>query len=363
MRGSVLLREAVIPCNRKARNQHTMRLRYACALALSCSAFALLAQPNLTAATSIPPAGLTVTYNTANAYASTGATGANVTWEHWNLLVPATSSQDIQYLAPSVTPSSALVPAATLLSTDGGSDTTFWAATGQGLEMVGTRVDPALGGVLSFTDPSLELKLPCTFGTTWSDVTSDSYTASGFPVTRTGTITGNADAYGSLELPLNVDYPAVLRVHVRREVTDASAVVTTNRIANIYSFYITTQTTPIVILQEDSTRINAGSWAVTRRQMAVGNPGMVGVEESGADGIRFHAFPNPTTDVLNVSFAEGTAVATNVELIDATGRRALNTAVQGGRVVLDAEGLKPGLYTMRVFSGETVIGTSRITIL
>lgn len=338
-------------------------IRYTCVLAFLLSAYALLAQPTLTAATSIPSAGLTVTYNTANAYTSTGATGANVTWEHWNLLVPATSSQDIQYLAPSVTASSALVPTATLLSTDGGSDTLFWAATGQGLEMVGMRVDPALGGVLSFTDPALELKLPCTFGTTWSDPTADNYTASGFPVTRTGTITGNADAYGTLELPLNVDYPAVLRVHVRREITDASAVITTNRIANIYSFYITTLTAPIVILQEDSTRINAGAWAVTKRQLAVGNPGMVGLNEVGADEIQFSAFPNPATDVLNVSFAEGTTAATSVELIDATGRRALSTAVQGGRLTFDTDVLAPGLYTMRVFSGNNVIGMSRITVL
>jgi Secretion system C-terminal sorting domain len=238
----------------------------------------------------------------------------------------------------------------------------FWNLGTDGLQVVGIKIDAALGGALNFNDPWLELKLPCTYGTTWSDPTGDTYTASGFPVVRTGTVTGNADAYGSLELPLGAVYPEVLRVHVRREITDAAAVVTTNRIANVYSYYITTQTTPVVILQTDSTRINAGAWAITKRQLAVGSPGMVGTSEFGADEVSFTAYPNPASDAITLSAGGSGTDARRVQLLNGLGRIVLEETLVGDKSSIAVNGLAAGLYSLRLLSGEKLIGTSRITV-
>ncbi|HRH37464.1 MAG TPA: T9SS type A sorting domain-containing protein, partial [Flavobacteriales bacterium] len=151
-------------------------------------------------------------------------------------------------------------------------------------------------------------------------------------------------------------------VHVRQDVTDATAIVTTNRIANIYSYYITTQSHPILTLELDSTRINAGAWAITKSQLAVGNPGLVGVEENTAEPV-FTTYPNPATDLINVAFENGTSVATKIEVIDSRGAIVRNAAVVGGRGAIATQGLDAGLYTLRVTAGDRVLGTSRVTVM
>lgn len=321
-----------------------------------------LAQPNLTSSTSVPAAGLVVQYNTANDFQSVGASGANVDYDHWNLLLPATGNQDFYYLAPSATPTSALIPSATLLSTDGGSDTLFWALESDGLRVVGIKIDPALGGALNFDDPWLELKLPCTFGTTWSDPTSDNYTASGFPVVRTGTVTGNADAYGSLELPLSAVYPSVLRVHVRRAITDAAAFVTTNRIAHVYSYYIATQPAPIVVLQTDSTQINAGAWAITKRQLAIGNAGMVSVDEAAGTNFTFTAYPNPASEAITLGMSDASVASRRLQVLDQLGRVVMEETLLGDKQSVDVRSLPAGLYSLRLLADGRLLGTSRITV-
>ncbi|MBK8497465.1 MAG: T9SS type A sorting domain-containing protein [Flavobacteriales bacterium] len=337
-----------------------MMLRSACAAAIACSASALLAQPNLTTSTSVPAPGLVVTVNTANAFQGPGPAGTNVQFNYWDMFAPSTGNQDITYLAPLSHGASLLIPSATLLSTDGGSDTLFWQVTASGLEMVGART--ALEGTLEFNDPSLELKLPCTYGTTWSDATGDSYTVSSIPVIRTGTITGNADAYGTLHMPQGVTLPGVLRVHVRRAITDASAVVTTNRNSNIYYYYLETQAHPVVKLTEDSTQINNGGWAITMRQHSVGNPAQVGVGELDASEITFTPFPNPTSDLVNLSLSHAGAQARRLQVLDELGRVVMDETITTDKPSFSTRGLAEGLYTLRLLGAEGVLGTSRLVV-
>lgn len=334
--------------------------RYASLILASAISTGLLAQPTLTVATSVPIGGQTFATNTANDFVGVGTPGANLSMGYWNLLAPSTGIQNISYLAPSVTPTSAQIPTATLLSTDGGTDTLFWQVTAAGLEMVGSRT--ALEGVLDFNDPSLELKLPCTFGTTWSDVIGDTYTVSGFPVTRVGTVTGTADAWGSLSMPLGGQLTDVLRVHVRRDVQDNSAIVNTSRISNMYYFFTTNLEFPSIKLIEDSTRIGTGAWAVTKRQHSIGNPAVVGIDEADASAVSFVAYPNPTSGLLNVNIGEA-LVSTRVEVLDPAGRLVKTTTILGGSGQMELGSLPAGLYSMRVFSGAQLLGVRRITVL
>lgn len=338
-----------------------MTLRYACTAALASGAFLALAQPTLTTATSVPAPGLVVPVHTVDNYVDPGPAGANVGYQYWGMLAPSTGTRNISYLAPSVTSTSASIPTATLLSTDGGTDTLFWNVTAQGLEQVGIRSN--LEGIISFSDPALELKLPCIYGTTWNDPTGASYTVAGvIPVTRVGTVTGVADAYGTLTMPWEVIYPEVLRVKVRRDVTDNSAATNVTRISNTHYYYVPTQPHPIVKLVEDSVRIGTGGWTVAKSAQWVGNPVGVGMDEPTADDLTFTAYPNPAIDVLNVAFAEGASVATRVEVLDAAGRMVLSEAVTGGRIALATHGLQAGLYQVRVLAGQRSLGTRRVAV-
>jgi len=338
-----------------------MNLRSTIAVLSSTTVLCTIAQPSLNLGTSVPGAGQVFVVNTANAFIGTGPTGASVIYDYWNMLAPSAGTQNIQYLGTSATSTSTLIPSASLLSTDGGSDTLFWDVTTNGIEQVGSRT--ALEGVLDFNDPSLELKLPCTFGTTWTDATGDTYTVSGFPVTRVGTVTGNADGWGALAMPGAVLFPEVLRIHVRRNISDNSAILNTIRISNIYYYYAETLEHPIVKLTEDSTQINGGGWAVTKRQLTIGNPAVVGVGEMDADDIVFTAYPNPVAGVLTIGFAEPVSVSARLEVLDATGRVVLADAVRGANGQLDTSALPSGMYSLRVISGERVLGVQRITVL
>ncbi len=338
-----------------------MTLRYACTTVLATGALFALAQPTLTTSTNVPIAPSDIDVRTATNYIGDGPTGANVQFHYWNMLTPNTGNRNIYYRAASVTPTSASIPSATLLSTDGGTDTLFWAVTAQGLEQVGVRTN--LEGVINFSDASLELKLPCTYGTTWSDPMGASYTVSGIvPVTRVGTVTGTADAYGTLVMPNAVSISDVLRVRVRRDITDNSAVANVHRISNVSYFYTTDEAFPKVTITQDSVQIGTGAWTVAKSAQWRGDAFAVGVEEADALEAAFTAYPNPAADVIQVSFANGANAATRVEVLDAAGRVVRNEAVVGGRVALATEGLQAGLYSVRAFAGADVLGVRRVAV-
>ncbi|MCB0768625.1 MAG: hypothetical protein KDB95_15555, partial [Flavobacteriales bacterium] len=158
---------------------------------------ALLAQPTLTAANSVAAPGQDFPVSTGTSYVYEGGTGAGQTYGFW--MLPASGNRTYSYLAPGVTPTSSMIPSATVLTTDGGSDTLFYGIGSTGLELRGERSALA-GGAYAYTDPLVELKLPCDYLDTWTDQMAASYVVSGFPVTRTGTISGVADGWGTLEL-------------------------------------------------------------------------------------------------------------------------------------------------------------------
>ena len=298
--------------------------------------------------------------NTYTNYLSPGPTGVNQTYHYWNMLTPSTGNQIIKYLSPSVTSTSAMIPSATLLMTDGGSDTLFLTDNAQGLVEVGSKT--ALG-VLNYNDPSLELKLSLTYGDSWSDATGDTYTVSGFAGTRTGTITGVADAYGTIQLPGNpTPFMDVLRVKVRRQITDASLPLTIDRIGNIHYYFIPTMKYPIVKLVEDSVRINGGAWSIARTAQSIGNPALVGVNELSPDQFTFTAYPNPATNELNIAFAEGRNATTRLEVLDAAGRVVLTRTMTGDRAAMDTQSLPAGHYSVRAFAGDRLIGVRPLIV-
>ncbi|MEO8591380.1 MAG: hypothetical protein ABI432_18515, partial [Flavobacteriales bacterium] len=274
-----------------------MQLRYSLMAATSLLASTLLAQPTIDASNNIPlySAGQEFSVRQSSWF-DEGPAGANVTYQFWNLI--STSNKQYRFYDANITPTHTLIPSATFLSTDGGSDSLFYTVTANGLEQVGSAT--SLEGKVNFTDALLELKYPCTYGTTWSDPTSASYTVGGFPVTRTGTITGNADGYGVLNVS-EVSYPSVLRVHTRKATTDASIVATINRVSHVWNFYTETTPYPVLKLMLDTVIVNGGAPSVVKSSQWIGGPGGVGMQDISFDEAQFNAYPNPASDVVTVS--------------------------------------------------------------
>lgn len=332
-----------------------MNLRYALSILPLLSLLTGSAQYSLTTGNSVPNAGDVFPLRTVDAYVYEGNAGPDQEYKHWQLLLPSTGNRNTFYIA-----ATSSMPSATLASTDGGSDTAFWSVTSAGLVQVGVR--GSLEGLLTFTDPLVELALPLAYGEDWTDATTASYSVSGIPVTRVGSIRGEADAHGSLELSLGALYPEVLRVKVRREITDNSAFLVVRRIANIHYYYTESYTHPVLKLLQDSVQTGAGSaWQVTRKAEWIGAPGGVGVTEIDPNDFTFTAYPNPANDALTLTF-EANARPTHVELFDAKGQLVATQQVNATTILLDVKGLATGLYTVRSMNDATVLGSRTVVV-
>lgn len=333
-----------------------MRFRYA-AMPAFLMVTAALAQPTLSPGTHVPVAGQEFPVLSVDSFISAGPQGANVMMDYWFMLHPNTGNRTWYYQAASASPAAAQIPTATLLNTDGGSDTLFWRFDANGLYHVGSKTQ--LEGVVNFTDPLTELKFPCTFGTTWSDNMTASYVVGGFvTVTRIGSITGVGDAYGTLNLPGGASIPDVLRVKVRRQVNDNSAVTNVTRISNIHYFYGQTSAYPMLRLTEDSVQIGTGAWTAVKNAQWQGQSFNVGVEETAADQVEFIAYPNPTDGVLYFA-RNGAEVA---EVMDASGRIVSTHRISADRSSIDTQGMAPGAYMLRLSADGRLVGTERFVV-
>jgi hypothetical protein len=309
------------------------------------------AQVSLSVANHVPVVGQTVGVSRGDSIISFGPAGANVPFNYWDLMYEATLPRLRFY-----TPATATMPGASIGSTDGGSDTTFWNLSGAGLEVVGLR--GSLEGVVTYTDRILELPLPLEFGDTWTDAGTASYTAFGFPVTRLVSFTGAADAYGTLTLS-DLQTVPVLRVSTRRQINDNNLVINVLRINRTTAFYSATSAHPVLRLSIDSARAGTGGWTVETQVEVIGEPITVGLNEYAAAEARFTAFPNPASGNVTVQL---NSPADLVQLFDAKGAivRSLNTT--SDRVVIDLQGMEPGTYLVRAYRNGAAVETRPIVV-
>ncbi len=337
-----------------------MRPRLTLLSAAFVSGTAVLAQPVLNASNNVPVAGTDYAVSSGEAI-PTGGTGPDLLYGFWMLV--GDGNRNIYYMAPSVTPTSSQIPSAQLLSTDGGSDTLFWAVTTDGLTQVGERTDLAL---VNYTDPLLEIEYPCTFGTSWTDAVSASYSVSGFPVTRTGTVTGIADGYGTLELPAVV-VEDVLRVKVRKVLLDQSPLANVSRVSETFYFFTETVRHPVLRIQIDSVTIGAGAPGVTSEALWMYGDGMLSVGSIEMADVQFTAYPNPANELVHLLLNEGADAARFVEVVDGSGRLVLRNdfigrAEQDMQAAFNVSGLAPGLYMVRLSGEHGVLGTQRLVV-
>jgi hypothetical protein len=334
--------------------------RYAILASALLASGSLLAQPTLDANNNVPAAGSEYPISIGT-YLFPGPTGPNQVYGFWDLV--GTGNRNISYVAPSATPTSAQVPGVDLLSTDGGTDTLFLGISSTGQEVLAELTGL---GLVKYTDPLLELKYPCTFGTTWSDDASASYTVSGFAVTRTGTISGIGDGYGTLELPAVV-IPNVLRVTVTRRLFDQSPVVNVRRNSVVTYYFSEAVRHPVLRLSLDTVIIGTGAPAVTYDARWMYGDGEVSVQSIDPSTVRFTAYPNPANGAVNLSFGDTDHGTRTLELMDATGRivRQQPLLQQHSAEVLSAfntAGLAPGVYHLRLIGENSVLGTQRLVV-
>jgi hypothetical protein len=163
-------------------------------LSTLCLSFALItaayAQPTITYEGNAPAPGFAFTQHY-GAYVDPGQPGVGQTWDLSSLSTDSTLM--INMVDPSTTPNGASFPGSTVTET-GAVATMYYRAAEDGMYFVGSDAEDL---VIFNSNEGLYLPFPCTYQTTWTDDLAAEFSVEGYDVTRTATITGEADGYGT----------------------------------------------------------------------------------------------------------------------------------------------------------------------
>lgn len=144
-----------------------------------------------------------------------GASGAEVTWDYSNIDLSG-ESHTTTIVDASSTPFASEFPDATIAQTDEGGYSYYSYTQNQWIRY-GTGAD----GVLEkLTDTHIMLETPISYGTSYSDTFAGTTTSGGNSVTRSGTESYEADAYGTLITPAGT-FTNVLRLKITQIVEDS----------------------------------------------------------------------------------------------------------------------------------------------
>ena len=316
----------------------------------SCVTSGLLAQPVLTSAGFTPPVGATFTYNGVN-YVPPGPATAN-----FNFVVSSSSTGNpstATVVSPSTTPYWSSFPNSTFAFSSGTApdlNYNYGSVNSTSLLEWGSQnADFAF----VYSDPKLDLPLPCSMGTTWTD--SFSGTGTGFSTTtETGTITGHYNGYGTLVLPFGT-FTNVARVETdEASTTGSSGPDSTTSISNTVSYFI--QGFSQWIFQTGTSTYNfPGQPSLTVQGSGMIDPASVGITESKGNGLRAMVFPNPASDAVTVNFTAPVNEKVSITLLDAVGRVVIELTPSWSNPTtlgLDVSSVPRGMYMVRVTDAD-----------
>ncbi|MBK8226816.1 MAG: hypothetical protein IPK70_06535 [Flavobacteriales bacterium] len=302
-------------------------------IAISLAA-ATSAQPTLTQATNGFTIGQSYALNY-SPYALPGLTGPDQVWDFSALAVD--SSTFIQWVDPATTTSGALFPVASIA--EEWNVVSFSDQDATGLYVHGSDEQ---GTVVALSDTRRALAWPFTYTNTWTDDYAGTYSVAGFDVTRTGTYNGEADAYGTLQMPWGSVEDA-LRIHITAAQSDESLFATITQDIDSYQWFVAGEPWPV--LEVVSTTITSPLGPIETSYTLWMNDAVTGI---GAPR------PSPVTLTARL-LPSGTGYAfsraVSGVLLDDAGR---TVRTLGRAMVLELDGLAPGLYLLRADDGATV---------
>lgn len=330
--------------------QHLLTLAAALAFTLTVQA-----QPTLTFATNAPVAGTAYTIER-GPYVSPGNAGAMQSWDLSGLTSDSTAA--LQLVVPSSTTNGASFPTATVAEV---SDpvTTYYRITADGIGFAGS--DDGTSLIVNTPAPRY-LAFPCSMGTTWSTPYAATFTYDGNAVFRSGTVSGEADGYGTLAMPWGT-VQDVLRIHLMNVVQDSMELFTLDYTYDSYLYYRVGQSYPIAQLVTATIDVGFGQPQVEQFSRWAGEISTGIATPSTANG-DLRLYPNPTSGEVTMDVPAGMEANTAVSVTDAAGRlvhQEQALAINGATARLDLRDLAPGLYTVQLTDGRGRRATARLS--
>lgn len=332
-------------------------------------ALAATAQPTLVAPGNVPVPDDEFTVHR-GAYTATTAGGADQLFDFSALSIGSTLTY--QWKNPADLPNGSGYPGAQFALVNGGADTIFYKATTAGLERIGdTQTISALGNsfplISTYTNSMLELKLPGSFGDSWTDVFEGSFVVqdgSGDVNNRSGAITGEADAWGRVVLPGGVDTVGVLRIRTRVTETiplsTGLGTITVQHAHNQDAYYPLWGKFPVLRVVSDT--LDAGLVVLNDVYTEWLDGAFVGVNEHAAGEINAQVFPNPATDCAALVFSSSSVGPMTVQVVDARGAVVMETQTTERVLDMDVKALGTGVYSVILTGDRGQRGTIRMVV-
>lgn len=307
-----------------------------------------LAQPTITSSNN-PVNGDTYTYHRCDSVGP-GASGANVTWNFANL--NSISSYTGTFQSCPGAPSCGTYPGSTIGMEQGAPAAAYYIADANRFAWNGERVNTST--VFVYSNPKDVRRYPFTMGDSYTDDHKSVFTTSG-QFTRTGVVTAEADAYGTLITPAGT-FPDCLRIHLVDSTHDSSHVMSMmnqDYIRETYAWYKQGHHEFLLVMDVLYTlpgpfaldTIILGTVAYIESTVSVN-------EVSVNDGIKI--YPVPAHDYINI---ELTSDADRIELIDILGKRVDNIACTSGRnkYTISTNNIPTGVYFIKIYTKEGLL--------
>jgi len=325
---------------------------------LAAFAFALNAhaQPTLTFATNAPLIGTEYTLNYGD-YLAPGNAGAN---QSWDLSALVSDSIDVlQMVAPSSTTNGSQFPNATVAELSS-PVTTYYQVNASGIHFAGS--DDGTSLIVNAPMPKY-VAFPCTMSSNWSTPHAAEFEYDGDDVFRSGTVSGEADGYGTLTMPWGTVSNA-LPIHLLNVMQDSLSLFTMDYTYDSYLYYVAGQSYPIAELVNATIDFGFGMPQVVQFSRWTGELS-TGIDAPMIVERELAAYPNPTSDVVNIVVTDDMTDNASVSVLDAAGRVAHHeqlVVTSGSTAQLDLRQLVPGNYTLVIMGGNGRPSTARITL-
>lgn len=242
--------------------------------------------------------------------------------------------------------------------------------SGNGLEMLGMVTDnPEMPYVRRYTNPMKAFSLPLSFNQTGSDdfecfmAITGSPIGIDFKVVTVGQNSFSADGYGNLNLPGNVSFSNVLRVHQLEESVDTvffespfpiDPQITTRRMHTWWWMSNLPAQNPIkmVITVDSSLDEGASDWQVSTNAFYESQT-VTSVRPVSSE-LALDLAPNPTQDRFTIRFKNATPHRVSILRPDGKLLNHFETNAGESQAPVSCTDWSPGLYLIRVESGNQV---------
>jgi hypothetical protein len=310
-----------------------MKTLYTSLFALSLTTLSF-GQVTLTGADVNGTIGESFAYTQSN-WMAEGPAGAAQTWD-LSSLVPTT--------AGSLTHGSANAgfPATNITQTDAAGSSIYYDFSAAGQTIHGIEAGVTL---ITYQNAQTSLEFPLSLGVSGSDSHACTFTSGGYPFSRAGTTTWEADGWGTVITP-NGTYTDVLRVKLTQTYTDTYSLGTIDYDVTIYQWLKAGIHYPVAGLTDIVTSLGDSQYGV----YLTGN---VSLDEM--DKASISVYPNPTSGNVTIN-----GVSTGeYQVFSNDGRVVLQGTINDSSTLLNLDQFQSGTYRI-VVQHESGILTQQI---